>query len=191
VVQNSGSNRMTYENLAIVVGPNIMPVEHKKNDKAKELEHERKIIDIHTRIVETLLRNGHKLGCLSPELRKKVESNFSLHGSEDELENDGIHRRGRSGSLTRVLGFLRKVGRNRTADTPVAQTPDFSSFTHTPVMKSSKRRCLDGNMFSLQKKKTILDSIRKNGLVSKDIPDTPKSIAGFITCPPPLNINPR
>jgi len=197
VVQSSDSNRMSFENLAIVIGPNIMPVERKKNDKTKDLEHEKRFVKTHIKIMEILFRNGHKLGCLSPELQKKVECDYSLQGSEDELENDGVNRRGRNGSLTRVLGFLRKVARSRTGDTPapVAQTPDFSSFTHTPVMKSSKRRCLDGNMFSLQKKKTLLDSIRKNTAKEDDkrfalIPDTPKSLAGLITCPPPVITNP-
>lgn len=52
VVEKKDENRMSFENLAIVIGPNIMPVESKKTDKAKELEHERKSIDAHTRIVE-------------------------------------------------------------------------------------------------------------------------------------------
>lgn len=52
-----------------------------------------------------------------------------------------------------VLGFLKKVASSKSGDTPVAQTPvDFSDFTHTPVIKSGKRRCLDENIFSLQKK---------------------------------------
>lgn len=52
VVEHSNENRMSYENLAIVIGPNIMPVESKKSDKAKELEHERRFIDAHTKIME-------------------------------------------------------------------------------------------------------------------------------------------
>lgn len=51
-MEHSNENRMSYENLAIVIGPNIMPVESKKSDKAKELEHERKFIDAHTKIME-------------------------------------------------------------------------------------------------------------------------------------------
>lgn len=106
VVEHSNANRMTFENLAIVIGPNIMPVESKKSDKAKELEHERKYIDAHTKIIEILIRNGSKLGCVTEELERKVESDFSLRGSEDELENEGLTRRKkrRSGSLTSTLG---------------------------------------------------------------------------------------
>ncbi|CAL8110913.1 unnamed protein product [Orchesella dallaii] len=200
VVENSEKNRMTYENLAIVVGPNIIPVESKKSEKAKELEQERKHIEAHTKIMETLLRNSEKLGCPPLEMCKKIESNFSLRGSEDELENDGVGRRKkrRSGSLTRVLGFLKKVASTKSGETSVPQTPgEFSDFTHTPVIKSSKRRCLDENIFSLQRKKTILDGIRKNGLIVKDddkrfahITSTPNSVTGFITCPSPVCLNP-
>lgn len=43
---------MSVENLAIVIGPNIMPVELKKSEKVKELEHERKFIETNTKIVE-------------------------------------------------------------------------------------------------------------------------------------------
>lgn len=56
--------------------------------------------------IKILIRNGQKLGCLTHELEKKIEADISLRGSEDELENDGVHRRKkrRSGSLTRTLG---------------------------------------------------------------------------------------
>lgn len=59
-----------------------------------------------------LIRNGGKLGCLSEELEKKIETDFLIRGSEDELENEGFGRRKkrRSGSLTSKLQLVMMDG---------------------------------------------------------------------------------
>ncbi len=70
-MEHSNENRMSYENLAIVIGPNIMPVESKKSEKAKELEHERKFIDAHTKIIEVSWRI-YKIAYLSFKVYKSL-----------------------------------------------------------------------------------------------------------------------
>jgi homoaconitase/3-isopropylmalate dehydratase large subunit len=57
IASYSGENRMTAENLAIVMGPNVMPVdqrEQRKHEKVKEGPHQpdRHTLDQHNKVVE-------------------------------------------------------------------------------------------------------------------------------------------
>jgi len=47
-------NLMTAENLAIVMGPNIMPIDQRKHDKNKETQQntDRQTLDQHNKIIE-------------------------------------------------------------------------------------------------------------------------------------------
>ncbi|CAG7826488.1 unnamed protein product [Allacma fusca] len=189
VVKHSNANKMGYKNLALVLTPNIMPVEEKKSlQKGKDsIQSEKLALEKNRRAMEILILYGDYVGWVSSKLYKAIEVQSLYKSSDDELENDrgrdGRRKKRRSGSLTRMFGFLRKVTNGKGGETPCSTTDTPNDFgLHTPVLKAStKKRANEEQIFSTQKKKTILDAVRRNGLHGGD----PNSPVGFLACPSP------
>ncbi|XP_021964039.1 mucin-17 isoform X2 [Folsomia candida] len=198
VAESSGENLMTFENLGIIMGLNIMPIaqdprsvksDNNKNSGKDVHKTERHVLDLHNKVIENLIKHADRVGRITEEVERRMDSLLSIRSSEDELENEGVGRRKkrRSGSLNRMLGFLKKVTSGKsgteTPITPMPHTPRGDSFSYTPVIKASARKNEDG-VFSLQKKKNIFDGTARKSK-NNELFGTPNTLPSQITCPSP------
>jgi len=161
VAHNSRFNKMTATNLAIVLTPNLLPIQEPStitsiNNAAVKLD--KKTVDInnqklklHTNILELLIKNSSSVGYVNICILERYHAFLSLPsyggttGSEDNLDEDNNgpskrkskkkHVRRRSGSLSRVLSAMGKniqKAIGRNSSTPGAKF-DPNSIHSTPL----------------------------------------------------------
>ncbi|KAF7272688.1 uncharacterized protein LOC143201564 isoform X1 [Rhynchophorus ferrugineus] len=145
VASYSSYNKMCYGNLAILLGPNIFPIDDKIVPKSSLMI--TKICDI----TKLLIENSRNIGFIPDDIIEQV-------GQLNELEQEKRRKnKRRSGSLTRMLNGLKKMVSSRNEEaTPVngLVTPDLL----TPTIHSVKKRKADGGL-SLRKKKEVLTKL--------------------------------
>jgi len=137
VAQSSRYNKMTATNLAIVLTPNLLPIQEPntptninmapgKLDK-KTVDLNNKKLKLHTSILELLIQNSDSVGYVNTYINERYQAFLSLPSysncgttshSEDNLDDDNTgpskrkskkkHVRRRSGSLSRVLSVMGK-----------------------------------------------------------------------------------
>ncbi|XP_011882798.1 PREDICTED: uncharacterized protein LOC105570305 isoform X2 [Vollenhovia emeryi] len=114
-------NRMSVENLAKVIGPNIMPLQETSMSAVQNR------LLMHLTIVKILIENSEDIGVLPPHIAQSVSIETS--GSTDNgLDSFELHRKHkkkkhRSGSLTRMFHGLKKMVGKGTDDTPNVNHP--------------------------------------------------------------------
>eukprot|EP00092_Neocalanus_flemingeri_P040624 GFUD01044233.1.p1 GENE.GFUD01044233.1~~GFUD01044233.1.p1 ORF type:complete len:1367 (-),score=336.91 GFUD01044233.1:86-4186(-) len=161
VAQNSCYNKMTASNLAIVLAPNLLPIQEpnsppninmgvaKLDKKTVDLNNQK--LKLHTNILELLIQNSDSVGYLNSYIQERYEAFLTLPSyggtshSEDNLDDESNgpskrkskkkHVRRRSGSLSRVLSVMGKniqKAMGRNSSTPGTKI-DPSSIHSTPL----------------------------------------------------------
>jgi len=160
VARSSDHNKMTATNLAIVLTPNLLPIQdaqtgptnlvnNKVDKKTVDLNNQK--LKLHTSILEFLIVNHTSVGYVNLTIHERYHAFLSLPSysgtshSEDNLDEDSHgpskrkskkkHVRRRSGSLSRVLSVMGKnlqkaIGRN--SSTPGTKI-DPTSIHSTPL----------------------------------------------------------
>uniref|UniRef100_A0ABD2X0I6 Rho-GAP domain-containing protein n=1 Tax=Trichogramma kaykai TaxID=54128 RepID=A0ABD2X0I6_9HYME len=147
VAQHETQNKMGIDNLARVVGPNIMPLPDTSTIVAVQTR-----LEAHLNIIKILIENSEKIGVLPDDVSSAI--NMDAVGSTDELDIDksdpsalfkSKKKKHRSGSLNRMISGLRKmVGKNHspsgteTQENHIVAEPTTQS--HTPSVKVGKKR---------------------------------------------------
>ncbi|XP_055586231.1 uncharacterized protein LOC129738931 [Uranotaenia lowii] len=172
------ANKMTIENLAIILTPNLMPI--------AEMVQQR--LTTHVKIVQLLIENSHEIGVVPDTILEKLnESNYTMMriqsvdtGSTTVNTTDKKKKKRRSGSLTRMFHGLRKIVGAIGSSESLDKTDDFldkestTSGTTPCLNKSSKKRKVtDGMPFSAKKKKEVVSSLPDNQEI---LPYTPIAI---------------
>jgi len=158
VSQHASQNKMTVTNLAIVLTPNLLPIQDahsisSSNNVSTKLD--KKIVElnnhklkVHTSILAFLITNHNSIGFVGPPILEKYQAmTYCTSLSEDNLDDDlngrskrrnkKKHIRKRSGSLSRALSVVGKsiqkaIGRNPT--TPGSSSKMNPSSIHsTPL----------------------------------------------------------
>ncbi|GFO32300.1 rho GTPase-activating protein 11a [Plakobranchus ocellatus] len=117
VAQHSDKNRMTYNNLALVVAPNLMGGAGWKTGQ-KMGAAEEKILSTQTSIIELLIRQWDQVGMVVSSLRQQLNMMSECFGTDDDMDvsddntledsRDVLRkkRRRRSGSLTGIVSSI-------------------------------------------------------------------------------------
>ncbi|XP_058467888.1 uncharacterized protein LOC131440538 isoform X2 [Malaya genurostris] len=174
---NSNSNKMTIENLAIILTPNIMPI--------AEMIQQR--LTSHVKVIQLLIENAHQIGVIPGPLIEKLNDSISTFRHSDtnsstfhHITTDKKKKKRRSGSLTRMFHGLKKIvgaiGSSESLDRSEGQIDkDASVSVVTPCISKSnkKRKVTDGMPFSAKKKREVLSSLPDNQEI---LPYTPTAV---------------
>ncbi|XP_071453865.1 uncharacterized protein [Hetaerina americana] len=136
----SDKNKMDITNLSIIMAPTLMPVEGRitENIAVKGFQ-----LSNHVKVIELLIKNSHILGELPENLIKRLPSFVDISKvtarTSREDQPDGIKKKRRSESMTRVLsGFRRMVRKSPTSykgSSTANSTESSDSSFQTPVKK--------------------------------------------------------
>nr|CAH7753407.1 unnamed protein product [Callosobruchus chinensis] len=129
VSSHAKHNKMNSYNLAVLIGPNIFPVNEKIVPKNKLMF--KKICDI----VKLMIENSKHIGVIPDDI---IEQIGNLKNGESESV-DRVKRR-RSRSLTRIFNGLKKIVSNRTEDEVTAVNTVTPDLLLTPFNASIKKR---------------------------------------------------
>lgn len=175
---HANMNKMTIENLAIILTPNLMPI--------AEMIQQR--LTSHVKVIQFLIENSHQIGVVPEAILEKLNDSISLirqtgdshHNVTAGNTTDKKKKKRRSGSLTRMFHGLRKIvgaiGSSESLDkTDEYPDKDATVAVATPCLNKStkKRKVTDGMPFSAKKKKEIVSSLPDNQEI---LPYTPIAI---------------
>ncbi|XP_060536047.1 rho GTPase-activating protein gacN-like isoform X2 [Cylas formicarius] len=166
----SHSNKMTYSNLAIVIGPNILPVEEKIVPKSSLVV--TKICDI----TKLLIENCRSIGIIPDYIIDQI-------GHLGDIESGKRQKKRRSGSLTRMLSSIKKIVGSKNDEAPCLDqlvTPDLLLMRSTNGSVKKKR----SEGLSAKKKKELLTKLPDCALLNN--PFTPSR-----TIRTPISNNPN
>ncbi|KRT83583.1 hypothetical protein AMK59_4696, partial [Oryctes borbonicus] len=167
VTECSTLNKMDAYNLAVVMGPTLLPIEEKLAPHATH-----RLIKI-CELFKLLVENASAIGVVPESIIERIALTSSLTSltDEDSLSIKKKKKR-RSGSLTRMFNGLKKIVSSKPSEEIPAVTPDLPL---TPcATRSAKKRKLDNGGFSIRKKREILSKLPQNAALST--PYTPVSV---------------
>ncbi|XP_014482478.1 PREDICTED: rho GTPase-activating protein 11A-like isoform X2 [Dinoponera quadriceps] len=157
-------NRMSIENLAKVVGPNIMPL----RDTSMSAVQNR--LQMHLTIIKILIENSQNIGILPPHIAQSISMETS--GSTDngldsfELLGKSKKKKHRSGSLTRMFNGLKKIvgkGIDDVSNINHQQLPTHPEQLTVPLPKFHKKRKVAERIDAPNiKKKRVADKLDKS-----------------------------
>lgn len=158
---HASGNKMTIENLAIILAPNLMPI----------VEMVQQRLNSHVKVIQLLIENSHQIGVVPDAILEKLNDSISLirQTAADSAANttDKKKKKRRSGSLTRMFHGLKKIVGAIGSSESLDKTDDFTekdssmAAVATPCLNKSskKRKVTDGMPFSAKKKKEIVSSL--------------------------------
>ncbi|XP_043495358.1 uncharacterized protein LOC122519751 isoform X2 [Polistes fuscatus] len=161
-------NKMNIDNLAKVIGPNIMPLREATMVAVQSR------LELHLIIVKILIENAENIGVLPDHITNLILSEVigsidnELDLSDSQLHGKLKKKKYRSGSLTRMLHGLKKiVGKsNSPVNTEINENQDSvtnSNTTCTSSTKSTKKRkVIEWLDPQSTKKKRVSDKIEKS-----------------------------
>ncbi|XP_012229891.1 rho GTPase-activating protein gacU-like isoform X2 [Linepithema humile] len=157
-------NKMSIENLAKVVGPNIMPLQ----DTSMSAVQNR--LQMHLTIIKILIENSENIGILPPHIAQCISTETS--GSTDngldsfELHGKSKKKKHRSGSLTRMFNGLKKIVGKGADDAFNINNPQPSVHSvqmNAPSNKfTKKRKVVEREPPPSLKKKRIAEKLDKS-----------------------------
>ncbi|XP_017891572.1 uncharacterized protein LOC108631879 isoform X2 [Ceratina calcarata] len=150
-------NKMSIDNLAKVIGPNIMPLQE-TTMSAVQMR-----LDLHLLVVKTLIENAECIGILPDHITQAI-SMETIGSTDNELDvSDHSHskfrkKKHRSGSLTRMFNGLKKiVGKNAVPEDGSEYSGQRIPENYDSNVKSTKKRKVDNVDPSSIKKKRVVD----------------------------------
>ncbi|KXJ70972.1 hypothetical protein RP20_CCG021885 [Aedes albopictus] len=159
---NASGNKMTIENLAIILAPNLMPI----------VEMVQQRLNSHVKVIQLLIENSHQIGVVPDAILEKLNDSISLvrqgtTGESAANTTDKKKKKRRSGSLTRMFHGLKKIVGAIGSSESLDKTDEFvekdssMAAVATPCLNKSskKRKVTDGMPFSAKKKKEIVSSL--------------------------------
>ncbi|XP_011145217.1 uncharacterized protein LOC105186596 isoform X2 [Harpegnathos saltator] len=163
VSMHEKQNKMSIENLAKVVGPNIMPL----RDTSMSAVQNR--LQMHLTIIKILIENSQNIGILPSHIAQSIsmETSSSTDNGLDsfELLGKSKKKKHRSGSLTRMFNGLKKIVGKGVDDVPSInhqQLPTHPEQT-VPLVKFNKKRKVAERMDAPSvKKKRVADKLDKS-----------------------------
>ncbi|KAL6440337.1 hypothetical protein ACFW04_003114 [Cataglyphis niger] len=156
-------NKMSIENLAKVVGPNIMPL----HDTSMSAVQNR--LQMHLTIIKILIENSENIGILPSHIAQSIstETSGSTDNGLDSFEHgNSKKKKHRSGSLTRMFNGLKKMVGKGTDDTPnmnhlhPAIHPVLSNIS--PNKCTKKRKVVEREYPPSIKKKRVTEKLDKS-----------------------------
>ncbi|XP_040161239.1 uncharacterized protein LOC120898865 [Anopheles arabiensis] len=160
VSMHADKNKMTTENLALILTPSIMPITESIQQR----------FNSHVRVLQLLIEHSQQIG-LIPEailgqLKDDIGSNASMLMSN---VTDKKKKKRRSGSLTRMFNGFKKmvsaIGSSENLDKTDEKCEHDPTLTiGTPCLSKSakKRKVTEGNAFSAKKKKEVTSMLPDN-----------------------------
>lgn len=152
---NASGNKMTIENLAIILAPNLMPI----------VEMVQQRLNSHVKVIQLLIENSHQIGVVPDAILEKLNDSISLvrqgtTGESAANTTDKKKKKRRSGSLTRMFHGLKKIVGAIGSSESLDKTDEFvekdssMAAVATPCLNKSskKRKVTDGMPFSAKKK---------------------------------------
>ncbi|XP_076751599.1 uncharacterized protein LOC143423796 isoform X2 [Xylocopa sonorina] len=176
-------NKMTIDNLAKVVAPNIMPLQE-ITMSAVQMRFE-----LHLLVIKILIENAEIIGILPDHITQAI-SMETIGSTDNELDvSDHSHskfrkKKHRSGSLTRMFNGLKKiVGKNAVIEDNVIRNAcdtQKDPENYDPIqsnVKSTKKRKVDYLDPPSMKKKRVVDKSKKIRLsLDRFVPKKPKAV---------------
>ncbi|XP_012523034.1 uncharacterized protein LOC105828972 [Monomorium pharaonis] len=157
-------NKMNVENLAKVIGPNIMPLQETSMSAVQNR------LQMHLTIVKILIENSENIGILPPHIAQSVSTEIS--GSTDNgLDSFELHlkhkkKKHRSGSLTRMFNGLKKMVGKSADDTANINHPQClvhqTQLNMAPNKFTKKRKVAEREYPPSIKKKRMADKLDKS-----------------------------
>ncbi|XP_011496179.1 PREDICTED: rho GTPase-activating protein gacN-like isoform X2 [Ceratosolen solmsi marchali] len=160
-------NKMGIDNLARVMGPNIMPLQETTMLAVQSR------LEAHLTIVKLLIENAEKIGILPNDISEFISMDnvgsidIELNRSDPWASFKSKKKKHRSGSLTRMLSGLKKiVGKNNSPNEVDGSENllaiETACHLYTPSVKASKKRKVQDNTDLLNiKRQKICDKIEK------------------------------
>lgn len=159
-------NKMSIDNLAKVVGPNIMPLQ------VTTMSAVQMRLELHLIVVKILIENAESIGILPDHITQAI-SMETIGSTDNELDiSDHLRlkfkrKKHRSGSLTRMFNGLKKiVGKNAVSedgnvcdDQRISENSDLMHISNTKSIKKRKVDCAD---LPNTKKKRVIDKTDKS-----------------------------
>ncbi|XP_022904499.2 rho GTPase-activating protein gacN-like isoform X1 [Onthophagus taurus] len=178
ITEFSNYNKMDAYNLAVVIGPTLLPVEEKVAPSATHR------INKFCEVLKLLIENANQIGFVPEDIIERIALSCSSASLTDE---DGAivalkkKKKRRSGSLTRMLNGLKKIVTSKSGEgggsqegngsREVVATPDLLV---TPLLtRSAKKRKFDGAGFSMRKKKDLITKLPQSSTLAT--PFNPKT----------------
>ncbi|XP_017790796.1 PREDICTED: uncharacterized protein LOC108572961 [Habropoda laboriosa] len=191
-------NKMNVDNLAKVIGPNIMPLQE-ATMSAVQMR-----LELHLIIIKILIENAESIGILPDHITQAI-SMETIGSTDNELDiSDHLHskfrkKKHRSGSLTRkphlsasnlnlrmFNGLKKIVGKNAASeegnicDNQRIQEKDACNELHASNMKSTKKRKVEYLDPPNTKKKKVTDKTDKSKKLrlslDRFVPRKPKTV---------------
>ncbi|XP_039315221.1 uncharacterized protein LOC120360016 isoform X2 [Solenopsis invicta] len=180
-------NKMSVENLAKVIGPNIMPLQEMSMSAVQNR------LQMHLTIVKILIENSENIGILPPHIVQSISTETS--GSTDNgLDSFELHlkhkkKKHRSGSLTRMFNGLKKMVGKNADDAPNVNHPQclvHPTQLNTVSNKFTKKRKVVEREYppSIKKKRMAdkLDKSKKLRLsLDKFVPKNKQNVDGNLS----------
>ncbi|XP_015433267.1 PREDICTED: uncharacterized protein LOC107189286 [Dufourea novaeangliae] len=179
-------NKMGTDNLAKVIGPNIMPLQE-ATMSAVQMR-----LELHLIIVKILIENAESIGVLPNRITQAI-SMETIGSTDNELDISDSHlrfksrkKKHRSGSLTRMFNGLKKiVGKSTVSDdgsiSDNQRVPENCDPSHASNTKSTKKRKVTERVDpSSTKKKRVIDKSDKSKKLrlslDRFVPKKPKTV---------------
>lgn len=172
-------NKMSIDNLAKVISPNIMPL-RETTMSAVQLR-----LDLHLLVVKTLIENAECIGILPNHITQAI-SMETIGSTDNELDvSDHSHskfrkKKHRSGSLTRMFNGLKKiVGKNAVPEDSTDYGNQRIPENYDSNVKSTKKRKVDNADPSSIKKKRVIDKDKSKKIrlsLDRFVPKKPKAV---------------
>nr|XP_033328173.1 uncharacterized protein LOC117221373 isoform X2 [Megalopta genalis] len=179
-------NKMGIDNLAKVIGPNIMPLQE-TTMSAVQMR-----LELHLIVVKTLIENAESIGVLPVHIARAI-SMETIGSTDNELDVSDSHSRfksrkkkHRSGSLTRMFNGLKKmVGKSIVPDesnvSDNQRVPENYDSTSASTAKPAKKRKVGERPdLSNTKKKRVVDKVDKSKKLrlslDRFVPRKPKTV---------------
>uniref|UniRef100_A0A182NFT0 Rho-GAP domain-containing protein n=1 Tax=Anopheles dirus TaxID=7168 RepID=A0A182NFT0_9DIPT len=175
VSMHADRNKMTAENLAIILTPSIMPITEAIQQR----------FNSHVKVLQLLIENSQQIGLIPESILGQLrDETGSVNASmlAGNVTDKQKKKKRRSGSLTRMFNGFKKmvsaIGSSENLDKTDERCelePSLSTVAGTPCLSKSakKRKVTDGIAFSAKKKKEVTSMLPDNHDL---LPCTPHAI---------------
>uniref|UniRef100_A0A182PAG8 Rho-GAP domain-containing protein n=1 Tax=Anopheles epiroticus TaxID=199890 RepID=A0A182PAG8_9DIPT len=150
VSMHADKNKMTTENLALILTPSIMPITESIQQR----------FNSHVKVLQLLIEHSQQIGLIPESILGQLRDDTSNISVLLSNATDKKKKKRRSGSLTRMFnGFKKMVSAigssenlDKTDEKPTEHDPSLTIGTPCLSKSAKKRKVAEGNAFSAKKK---------------------------------------